>query len=67
MDLAASIFGKRIFMENELLMPFINQSPIYVLGFELGQVWQILESGECIDYRPIHKENVEQFRLMGRH
>lgn len=52
-------------MQNELLMPFINQSHAFTLGVECGMIWEKIKSGECFDYHPVHRENAEQLRLMG--
>lgn len=48
-----------------LLMPFINQSPVFVEGFECGQIWEKIQSGECLDYYPVHKNNVNQIKMIG--
>jgi hypothetical protein len=51
-------------MINSLLMPFIEQSEIYVHGFEAGMIWQILERGEQILGRIIHLENSAQIQMI---
>lgn len=51
-------------MDNTLLMPFLDQSETYVLGFEAGQIWQLIEDGECLERKLIHIKNIEQMKLI---
>lgn len=58
-------------MEKNLLMPFIDESESFVLGFECGQIWDKLQfikeldmSGSRINNRPIHIENSAQIQAI---
>jgi hypothetical protein len=50
--------------ESALLFPFIDQSEIFVLGFEAGQFYEALKAGNPIKQKTIHTQNVQQVRVM---
>lgn len=52
-------------MGNELLMPFLTDSPEFTQGFECGMIWEKIKAGECFDYHPIHTANADQMNLIG--
>jgi hypothetical protein len=43
-----------------LVMPFIDQSPSFALGFECGLLYQQMAEGKTIKDEIIHTENREQ-------
>jgi hypothetical protein len=47
-----------------LLMPFLDESETFVLGFECGQIWQMLTDGEVFNGRLIHTQNTEQIKMI---
>lgn len=51
---------------NKLLMPFIgeNDNPLYVNGFEIGQLWEMVKNKEEIIKRPFHSDNIDQVHLL---
>lgn len=49
---------------NTLLMPFKNESKDFVLGFEAGQIWELIGSGEIIENKLFHSEQSEQIELI---
>ena len=52
--------------QNTLLMPFIDESEMFTLGFECGQVWVKIEEGESLNSYLIHVKNIEQVKLICR-
>lgn len=50
--------------ENTLLMPFLDGSETYTLGFEAGQIWVKLESGEVLENYLFHTKNIKQVELI---
>ena len=50
--------------DQTLLMPFLIDDPVYTLGFEAGQIWQMLIEGEMIDMKPFHTSQTDQINLM---
>ena len=50
--------------DNALLMPFLTDDPVFVHGFECGQIWALLECGEVIENKPCHIENMEQITMI---
>lgn len=58
-------------MDNEygLLVSFPDQSETFVLGFEAGQLWEVLKSGsgEMAYSLTMHTANEEVFTRIGRH
>lgn len=52
-----------------LLVSFPDQSETFVLGFEAGQLWEVLKSGsgEMIYSLTMHTVNEEVFTRIGRH
>jgi hypothetical protein len=51
-------------MSTTLLMPFINQSVDYVLGVELGILWEKFEQGVEVSNYLIRQDNLEQIKMM---
>lgn len=49
-----------------LLMPFIDESETFTLGFECGQLWERIKEGECFERHPVHTKNVKQIELICR-
>lgn len=47
-----------------LLMPFLDESETFVLGFECGQTWQRVQDGETFEGTLIHTKNVEQIKMI---
>lgn len=53
--------------DNICIMPFLNESKDFALGFECGQIWNRLEKEEELIEAIIHLENAGQIRLMCHH
>lgn len=55
--------------EYGLLVSFPDQSETFVLGFEAGQLWEVLKSGsgEMVYSLTMHTANEEVFTRIGRH
>ena len=51
-------------MSNTLLMPFIDESENFVLGFEVGQIWTKMERNEKLENYLFHFKNTKQVELM---
>ncbi len=49
---------------NTLLMPFIDESESFTLGFECGQIWEKISQGETLDKYLCHSENEEQIKMI---
>jgi len=49
---------------SELLMPFLNESKDFVFGFEAGQIWELIGSGEIIENKLFHSEQSKQIGLI---
>lgn len=49
---------------NTLLMPFLNESLDFVLGFEAGQIWEQIIEGNMIDNKIFHSKQIEQIELI---
>lgn len=47
-----------------LLMPFLNESHDYTLGFEAGQIWEIICEGNIVENKPFHTSQRDQIILM---
>lgn len=47
-----------------MLMPFIEQDPMFAHGFECGQIWERLESNYKFDNYLCHTENINQIEMM---
>ncbi len=50
--------------ENTLLMPFLDDSENFTLGFETGQIWVKVESGEILENYLFHTKNIKQVELI---
>lgn len=44
-------------MGNTLLMPFIDKSESFTLGFECGQIWTKISEGETLNRYLCHTKN----------
>lgn len=53
-------------MSNILLMPFIDESETFTLGFECGQLWEKIKEGESFERHPVHTKNIKQIELICR-
>ena len=53
-------------MGGTLLMPFLDESETFCLGFECGQVWVKIEEGETLTGYLVHTKNIEQIKLICR-
>lgn len=53
-------------MKNTLLMPFLDASETFTLGFECGQLWEKIQEGETFNNHPVHTKNKEQIELICR-
>ena len=51
-------------MVNKLLMPFLDQSKSFTLGFEAGQIWTNMQKNYSFDKYLVHRENKEQIEMM---
>lgn len=51
---------------NTLLMPFLDASETFTLGFECGQYWQQISEGETFERQLIHTKNIKQIELICR-
>lgn len=49
-----------------LVLPFKDQSPSFVYGFECGQLYEQIRKGEKIEGEQIHEENREQMEIICR-
>ena len=49
---------------SKLLMPFLNESKDFVLGFEAGQIWEQIIEGNMIDGKIFHTNNKAQIELI---
>ncbi len=47
-----------------MLMPFIEQSEVFVLGFECGQIWENCEAGKQFNEKLIHTKNTKQISMI---
>lgn len=47
-----------------LLMPFLDSSETFTLGFECGQIWEKIQEGETLNKYPVHTKNKEQIELI---
>lgn len=50
--------------DNALLMPFEDESPSFVNGFEIGQMWEKMNRTEDFDGYLFHTENKKQVEMM---
>lgn len=53
--------------QNICIMPFLNESKDFVLGFECGQIWDRLDKEEELILAIVHTENASQIKLMCEH
>ena len=53
--------------QNILLMPFLDESPSFVHGFECGKLWQDLDAGKSFTDATVHNANVSQIKMMCEH
>lgn len=49
------------------IIPFVDESESFTLGFECGQIYNELEQSKLITDRLIHLKNKEQIRLICAH
>lgn len=47
-----------------LLMPFKDETPNFVHGFEAGQIWEKMKRNEKFDSYLFHTENKKQIEMM---
>lgn len=45
-------------------MKFVTDDPVFTLGFECGQIWELLTAGETFDKKACHIENIEQITMI---
>lgn len=50
--------------ESRLLLPFVTDDPVFTLGFECGQIWELLSNGKKIEHKPCHIENKKQIKMI---
>lgn len=50
-----------------LLMPFVNETKDFTLGFECGIIWQKIQAGEPIDQFLFHVSNARQVAMICKH
>lgn len=48
----------------ELILPFPDGSESFVNGFEAGEIWALLRSGQIPDRRPVHTANLDLINRM---
>ena len=53
-------------MSMELVLPFLNQTEDFVLGFEAGTVWHAMRSGENLIEGTYHERNRAQLLMMAQ-
>lgn len=53
-------------MRNTLLMPFLDASETFTLGFECGQLWEKIQEGEILSNYPVHTKNKQQIEMICR-
>lgn len=51
-------------MDSSLIMAFIDESPSFAHGFEIGQIWEKLKDGESFRGYACHSANREQIIKM---
>ena len=53
-------------MSNKLLMPFIgkNDNPLYIKGFECGQIWEQMKQNKSFNKYLFHTENIKQIEMV---
>lgn len=49
-----------------LLMPFLDPSESFVLGFECGQLWQAMTDGKEPENYLVHTKNMPQLEMMAK-
>lgn len=52
--------------EYGLLVPFVDQSESFALGFEAGRFWEQMEARREIHGEMLHAKNREQFEMFCR-
>lgn len=50
--------------EHRCIMPFIDESPEFVHGFECGKIWEVLRMGDELTNHPVHTENSAQLQMI---
>jgi len=50
-----------------MVMPFLNDDELYVLGFEAGKIWQMCDRRDFPDHMLVHAKNVDQLILIANH
>ena len=54
-------------MENELLMPFVDESKSFTHGFESGQIWEWAKNGTTFNnyvFHTVNKSQVEKILIL---
>ncbi len=53
-------------MNMELVLPFLNQTEDFVLGFEAGKLWTSMRAGDEVIEGTYHAHNRPQFLMMAQ-
>ena len=51
-------------MEYTLILPFLDGSESFVLGFEIGQLWEKISHKQPMRRYLVHRANVAQIKLL---
>jgi hypothetical protein len=52
-------------MSEDLLLAFDSESPEFVRGFEVGRIWEMLDSGSVVAGETVHATNAEMLLRIG--
>lgn len=50
-----------------LVMPFLDDSETYTLGFEAGKIWGLCEGKDFPRHMMVHTKNIPQIELVAKH
>ncbi len=53
--------------ENELLIPFLTDEPMFVLGWECGTIGALMGKGHRFENYMMHEQNRKQVEVIARH
>jgi hypothetical protein len=51
-------------MSSTLIMPFVDETEAFCNGFECGQIWEKIKSGQEVTSYPVHLENSAQIQMI---
>ncbi len=50
--------------DNILLMPFVNDTKDFTLGYEAGIIFEKVQNGETLTNYMFHRDNIEQVEII---